>query len=111
MSSCQRGQRIMFSVVFTPPPPCHHGIVWVIPVISLFLANTVSPVQACLTFTGDISWEQYKKKRAWASYLIPRWRSHCYARPTPLRFQTTIDVKGFCLRGKLYSMSFSSQQY
>jgi hypothetical protein len=108
MSSCQRGQRVLFSVVFTPPHPSHHGSVWVLPVISLLLANTVSPVQACLSILLEIF--RGSNKPAWASYLIPRWRSHCYARPTPLRFQTTIDVKGFFLRGKLYSMSFSSQQ-
>jgi hypothetical protein len=24
------GQRILFSVVFTPSPPCHHGGVWLL---------------------------------------------------------------------------------
>ncbi len=50
----QWGQCILFSVVFTPyppqPPPLigNHGSVWVLPVISLLLSNTVSPVRACL---------------------------------------------------------------
>ncbi len=30
----QRGQCILFSVVFTPSPPGHHGSVWVLSVIS-----------------------------------------------------------------------------
>ena len=58
MSSCQRGQRVLFSVVFTPPHPSHHGSVWVLPVISLLLANTVSPVQACLFLI--IWWERFR---------------------------------------------------
>ncbi len=41
-----QGQCILFSVVFTPSPPSHHGSVWVKPIISLLLNNTVSPVQA-----------------------------------------------------------------
>ncbi len=44
----QRGQCILFSVVFTPSPPSHHGSVWALPVISLLLTNTVSPVRAFL---------------------------------------------------------------
>ncbi len=32
-----------------PPPPSHHGSVWLLPVLSLFLTNTVSPVRACLS--------------------------------------------------------------
>ncbi len=51
----QRGQFILFSVVFTPSPPGHHGSVWLLPVISLLLANTVSPVRACLI----IWWERF----------------------------------------------------
>ena len=35
----------LFSVVFTPSTPSHHGSVWVLPVISLLLINTVSPVR------------------------------------------------------------------
>jgi hypothetical protein len=44
----QRGQFILFYVVFTSFPPSHHGSVWLLPVISLLLAKTVSPVRACL---------------------------------------------------------------
>jgi hypothetical protein len=29
------GQCILFSVVFTPPPPCHHGSVWLLPTCHL----------------------------------------------------------------------------
>jgi hypothetical protein len=36
----QWGQFILFSVVFTPSPPRHHGTVGVLSVISLFLTNT-----------------------------------------------------------------------
>jgi hypothetical protein len=45
----QRGQYILFSVVFTPPPLSHHGSIWLLPVISLLLTNTVFPVRACLS--------------------------------------------------------------
>jgi hypothetical protein len=38
----QRGQCILFSVVFTSPLPRHHGSVWPLSVISLLLTNTVS---------------------------------------------------------------------
>jgi hypothetical protein len=43
-----RGHCILFSVVFTPSPPSHHGSVSVLPVVSLFLTNTVSPMRDCL---------------------------------------------------------------
>ncbi len=33
----QRGQCKLFSVVFTPSAPIHHGSVWVLPVLSLLL--------------------------------------------------------------------------
>jgi hypothetical protein len=33
----QLGQYILFSVVFTLPPPSHHGIVWLLPYSSLLL--------------------------------------------------------------------------
>ncbi len=39
-----------------PRPLSHHGSVWVLPVISIFLTNTVSPVQACLI----IRWERFR---------------------------------------------------
>jgi hypothetical protein len=46
----QRGQCILFSVVFTPSPTSHpashHGSVWILPVISLFSTNTLSQVRA-----------------------------------------------------------------
>jgi hypothetical protein len=38
----QRGQCILFSVVFTPSPPSHHGSVWVLPVISLLTLNRLA---------------------------------------------------------------------
>jgi hypothetical protein len=44
-----KDQCILFSVVFTPSPSSHHGSVWVLPVISLLLTNTVLPVRACLS--------------------------------------------------------------
>jgi hypothetical protein len=51
----------LFSVAFTPPPPSHHGNVWLLPVISLLLTNTVSPVQAHLSYDGEVSWDKKKK--------------------------------------------------
>jgi hypothetical protein len=38
-----------YLVVFTPHPTSHHGNVWLLPVFSLLLANTVARVQACLS--------------------------------------------------------------
>jgi hypothetical protein len=32
-----------------PPPPSHHGSVWLLPAISLLLTNIVSRVRACLS--------------------------------------------------------------
>jgi hypothetical protein len=44
------GANVFFlSVVFTLPPPSHHGSVWLLPVIYLFLTITVSRVRACLS--------------------------------------------------------------
>ncbi len=40
----------MFSVVFTPSSPSSHGNVWLLPVISLLLTNTASPMRACLLY-------------------------------------------------------------
>jgi hypothetical protein len=40
----KRAQFVLFSVVFIPSPPFHHGSVWVLPFISLLLTITVSPV-------------------------------------------------------------------
>jgi hypothetical protein len=37
VSLLQQDQCILFSVVFTPPTPSHHGSVWLLPVISLKL--------------------------------------------------------------------------
>ncbi len=42
LTRSQWGQRILFYVVFTPPPPSHHGIAWVLPVISL--VSTLVPL-------------------------------------------------------------------
>ncbi len=44
--SAQRGQCILISVVLTPSPPSHLGSLWLLPVISLLLTNTVPPVRA-----------------------------------------------------------------
>ncbi len=52
----QTGLMYLFSVVFTPSPPSHYGNVWVLPVISLLLTNTVSPVRACLSTW----WEKFR---------------------------------------------------
>ncbi len=59
----QRGRCVLFSAVFTPSPPSHHGSVWVLPVISLLLTNTISPVRTCLSMIGEVSQDP---KRAWA---------------------------------------------
>ncbi len=60
----------LFYVVFTPSPPSHHGSVWVLPVISLFLTSTVLPVQACLTKW----WERFrgtqKGEECWPLLLV-----------------------------------------
>ncbi len=49
------GQCILFSVVFTPSPPGHHGSICVLPVIyaiPLLLSNTVSPVRIAYPYDG-----------------------------------------------------------
>jgi hypothetical protein len=48
----QRGQCILFSVVFTPSPSSH----WVLTCLSLLLTNTVSLVRACLS----MCWERFR---------------------------------------------------
>ncbi len=55
-----RCQCILFSVVFTPPPPSHHGIVWLLPVHCI--ASAGLPIHVI----GEVSWEP-KRRRAWAS--------------------------------------------
>jgi hypothetical protein len=45
-----RAQYILLSVVFTPSFPAMLGSIWILPVISLLLTNTVSPVRACLSY-------------------------------------------------------------
>jgi hypothetical protein len=37
----------LISVVFALSPTSHHDNVWLLPVISLFLTDTVTPVRAC----------------------------------------------------------------
>ncbi len=60
-------------------PPSHHGRVWLLPVDSLLLTNTISLVRACLLIWLE-RWEP-KRRRAWASqYLISRWREVSWAR-------------------------------
>ncbi len=61
----QPGQRILFSVVFTPFTPSHHSSVWVPPVISLLLTNTVSPVRACLIICRERFCGTQKRRRSW----------------------------------------------
>ncbi len=51
----QRGQGILFSIVFISPSSSHHGRFWVLPVISLLLTNAVLPMRACLI----IWWERF----------------------------------------------------
>ncbi len=56
---------ILFSVVFNPSLSSHRGKVWVLPVISILLTNSVSPVRACLS----IWWERFrgdpKTRQSW----------------------------------------------
>ncbi len=40
-AATQRGQCILFSVVYNTAPPSHHGSLWVLPVISLLLTITL----------------------------------------------------------------------
>jgi hypothetical protein len=69
--ACSMGPMFLFSVVFIPSPSSHHGSVWVLPVISLLLTNTVSPVRSCPLpmpnhMMGEVSWNQ-KRRRSVAS--------------------------------------------
>jgi hypothetical protein len=52
----QKRPWILFSVVFTPSPSSHRGSVWVLPVISLLLNNTISPLRASLS----IWWKRFR---------------------------------------------------
>ncbi len=45
----------MYFIFLSSLPLLHHDSVWILPVISLLLANTVSPVRACLI----IWWERF----------------------------------------------------
>ncbi len=86
--------RISFSVVFTHPPPSHHGNVWLLPVISRVLANTVPAVQACisiwlerfrgspkedergpLSIQSSLAWEIYQPLTSKAGKIIPSYSS------------------------------------
>jgi hypothetical protein len=55
---------VFFSLPYSPHAPSHHGSVWLLPVISLLLTNTVSSVRAC----RSIWWEMkstYKTTYFW----------------------------------------------
>ncbi len=76
----QRGRCFsLFSVVFTPFPPSHQVSVWVLPVISLLLANTVLSVQACLMHNhmmGEITWDPKKEddREPLLVFILCDWR-------------------------------------
>jgi hypothetical protein len=50
---------VFISCRLYPFSPHHHGSVWVLPVISLRLTNTESPVRACL----PIWWETFRRNQ------------------------------------------------
>ncbi len=58
----QLGQYLLFSVVFTLPPLRHHRSVWLLPVISLLLTNTVFPVRAFNVFSSILQQCFHKTK-------------------------------------------------
>jgi hypothetical protein len=63
----QRGQCIWLSVVFTPPPPSHHGNVRALPVISLLLTYAVRWWRLAYPYDWrEVSWDPIGR-RAWAS--------------------------------------------
>ncbi len=73
----QRGQRI-----FTPPPPSHHGSLWLLPVICLHLTNTVSPKRACLSiwlerFRGSQKEDKHEPLSIHFSLLTAVFMSSC----------------------------------
>ncbi len=64
----QRVQNVFYFCRFYPSSsqlPYHVGV-WLLPVISLLISNTVSPVRACLSICSEVSWEP-KRRRSWAS--------------------------------------------
>ncbi len=66
--SHQRGQCILFSVVFTPPPPFHHSSVRLLSLY--FLTSNVSPVRACLSMWLERFRGSQKRRRAWVLLVV-----------------------------------------
>jgi hypothetical protein len=54
----QRDQFILFSVVFIPSPPIHHGSILALPVISLLLASKcIAGADLPNHMMGEVSWD------------------------------------------------------
>ncbi len=61
-------------------PPGHHDSVWLLPVISLLITNTVSLVRACQYQSDRRGFVGPKKKTTVCLlYLIPRWEQRFLA--------------------------------
>ncbi len=70
-----KGPIILYSVVFTPPPPSHHAVFGSYLSYQL-LTNTISPVRAYfIHMFGEVSWEPKRRRATASQYLIPRWTS------------------------------------
>jgi hypothetical protein len=77
----REGQCILFYVVFTPSTSSHHGSVWFLPVISLLLINTVSPVRPAYPYDWRGLVGAEKKTTVELIHFIPRWDVSCNSNP------------------------------
>ncbi len=65
-----RGHCLWISVIFTTPPTSNHGSVGVLPVISLLLTHTVSPVRVFLKKLYDEKGFVGPKQKAIVGLLV-----------------------------------------
>ncbi len=100
----------VFSVVFTPPPPRHHGCIWLLPVISYSLLTL--PIY----MIGEVSWEPKRRRAGASQYFIPRWSVLLVKRDTPPCTCTSIllvvegihPARQYCWWWKGYTMHFNT---
>ncbi len=109
----QRGQCILFSVVFTPSSPRNLGSFRALPVLPLFLTNTAN-ASAGLTnhMMGEVSWDP-KRRRQWASqqsilsaFSYEEHKQIIFWRILHVLFVYQLPIFYFCTSGNKISLSF-----